>query len=164
MQAGKNAAASAKETAANAAASAKSGMDKTKATVQEKAERMTARDPMQKEMATEKKETKKTEAELNKQEAHEHNAAARQMASTGGTAGTYTHSATGATGHPTGGHQMSAMPGHGTGQTTEGYVAEGAAGSKPTGINTGTGQTTAHNTRAGGGTNTGGFGTGDTYT
>ena len=36
MQAAKNAAASAKETAANVAASAKSGMDKTKATVQEK--------------------------------------------------------------------------------------------------------------------------------
>ena len=36
MQAAKNAAASAKETAANVAASAKAGMDKTKATMQEK--------------------------------------------------------------------------------------------------------------------------------
>lgn len=36
MQTGKSAMASAKETASNIAASAKSGMDKTKATVQEK--------------------------------------------------------------------------------------------------------------------------------
>lgn len=36
MQTAKNAAASAKESAANVAATAKSGMDKTKATVQEK--------------------------------------------------------------------------------------------------------------------------------
>ena len=36
MQAGKNATSSVKETAANVAASAKSGMEKTKATVQEK--------------------------------------------------------------------------------------------------------------------------------
>ena len=36
MQSGKNAMESAKESAANVAASAKSGMDKTKATVQEK--------------------------------------------------------------------------------------------------------------------------------
>ncbi|KAL0316880.1 UNVERIFIED_CONTAM: Late embryogenesis abundant protein 46 [Sesamum radiatum] len=46
---------SAKETASNVAASAKSGMEKTKATVQEKAERMTTRDPIQKDMATQKK-------------------------------------------------------------------------------------------------------------
>lgn len=36
MQSGKNAASSVKETAANVAASAKSGMEKSKATVQEK--------------------------------------------------------------------------------------------------------------------------------
>ncbi|KAL0346292.1 UNVERIFIED_CONTAM: seed maturation protein [Sesamum radiatum] len=43
---------SAKETASNIAASAKAGMEKTKATAQEKAERMTTRDPIQKDIAT----------------------------------------------------------------------------------------------------------------
>ncbi|KAF2307781.1 hypothetical protein GH714_031689 [Hevea brasiliensis] len=76
-----------KETAANAAASAKAGMEKTKATVEEKVEKMSAHDPMQKEMATQKKEQEQreeAEAELNKQEAREHNAAAKQVAKAGG--------------------------------------------------------------------------------
>ncbi|XP_009779119.1 protein LE25 [Nicotiana tabacum] len=67
----------AKEKAANAAASAKSGMGKTKATIEEKAERMTTRDPLKKEMATEKKDERKTAAELSKREANDQNAAAR---------------------------------------------------------------------------------------
>ncbi|MCD9561238.1 hypothetical protein HAX54_020241 [Datura stramonium] len=67
----------AKEKAANMAASAKSGMEKTKATLEEKAERMRTRDPLKKEMATEKKDDKKTAAELNKREANDQNAAAR---------------------------------------------------------------------------------------
>ncbi|KAL7098037.1 hypothetical protein ACP275_10G180500 [Erythranthe tilingii] len=75
---------SAKETASNVAASAKAGMEKTKATMQEKGERMTTRDPLQKEMATEKKDERKYGAELEKQEACEHNAAAKQAASGGG--------------------------------------------------------------------------------
>ncbi|KAJ9565376.1 hypothetical protein OSB04_001342 [Centaurea solstitialis] len=95
MQTGKNAAASVKESAANMAASAKSGMDKTKATLQEKGEKMTAHDPMQKEMAREKKEERKHEAEYEKQAKHEQNAAQRQAA------GTTTHSTTGVTGHHT---------------------------------------------------------------
>ncbi|EYU39929.1 hypothetical protein ABFS82_10G171100 [Erythranthe guttata] len=75
---------SAKETASNVAASAKAGMEKTKATMQEKGERMTTRDPLQKELATEKKDERKYGAELEKQEAREHNAAAKQAASGGG--------------------------------------------------------------------------------
>ncbi|XP_035830437.1 18 kDa seed maturation protein-like [Helianthus annuus] len=49
-------AASVKETAAEIGASATSGIEKTKATMQEKGERMTAHDPTRKEMATKKKE------------------------------------------------------------------------------------------------------------
>ncbi|XP_009606042.2 protein LE25-like [Nicotiana tabacum] len=64
------------QTAKDGAASAKAGMEKTKATVQEKAERMTTRDPLKKEMATDKKEDKKAAAELEKREAKEHTAAA----------------------------------------------------------------------------------------
>ncbi|XP_047256790.1 late embryogenesis abundant protein 46 isoform X4 [Capsicum annuum] len=66
----------AKEKAANIAASAKSGMEKTKAILEEKAERMSTRDPLKKEMATEKKDDKKTAAELNKREAMDQNATA----------------------------------------------------------------------------------------
>ncbi|CAJ2671314.1 seed maturation protein [Trifolium pratense] len=65
-----------KETAANIGASAKSGMEKTKANVQEKTEKMTAHDPLQKEMATQKKDAKVNQAELDKEAAREHNAAA----------------------------------------------------------------------------------------
>ncbi|KAI3507636.1 hypothetical protein L1887_22625 [Cichorium endivia] len=103
---GKNTAASAKESASNMAASAKAGMEKTKATLQEKGEKLTAHDPMQKEMAREKKEERKHEAEYEKQAAREHNAAQRQAAGTTGIGtGTHTHSTTGGlggTGHHTG--------------------------------------------------------------
>ncbi|KAI3474537.1 hypothetical protein Pfo_029452 [Paulownia fortunei] len=78
---------SAKEKAANVAASAKAGMEKTKATMQEKTEKMTTRDPLQKEMATEKKEERIHEAELQKQDARGHKAATRQAGSAGGTFG-----------------------------------------------------------------------------
>ena len=84
------------QTAKDIAASAKAGMEKTKATLQEKVqfcesidwcfyvdmviwleqgERMTAHDPLQKEMATEKKEAKIHEAERRKHEERRHNAA-----------------------------------------------------------------------------------------
>ncbi|XP_019165818.1 PREDICTED: 11 kDa late embryogenesis abundant protein-like [Ipomoea nil] len=76
---------SAKETASNAAATAKSGMEKTKASVQEKAEKMTTRDPVQKEMARAKKDERKREAELDKQATKEQNAASKQAAAAGGT-------------------------------------------------------------------------------
>lgn len=114
---------------------------------------MTAHNPTEKEMATEKKEERIHHAELNKQEAREQNAAARQAASTGGS---YTYTATGMTGQPTGGHQMSALPGHGSGELT-GHVTEGTIKSHPVGTATGTGRpTTAHNTHVGGGGSTGG--------
>ncbi|KAJ9695527.1 hypothetical protein PVL29_010820 [Vitis rotundifolia] len=92
---------SVKEKAANVAASAKAGMEKTKATVQEKVEKLTAHGEMEKQIATQKKEEKKAEAEIKKQEAYENNAA-----------GT-TSAATGVPGRPTGPHPMSALPGHG---------------------------------------------------
>ncbi|KAK7285488.1 hypothetical protein RJT34_20261 [Clitoria ternatea] len=171
MQGAKKTGESMKETAANIGASAKSGMEKTKATVQEKTQRMTARDPLQKEMATQKKEERINQAELDKQMAREHNAAAKQSATAGhmgqghhtaGT-GTATYSTTGEYGQPMGAHQTSAVPGHGTGQPT-GHVTEGVAGSHPIGTNRGPGgTTTAHNTRAGGNPNDYGYGTGGTY-
>ncbi|KAH6819424.1 Late Embryogenesis Abundant 4-5 [Perilla frutescens var. frutescens] len=79
---------SAKETGSNVAALAKAGLEKTKATIQEKGERMTSHDPLQKEMATEKKEMRINEAERQKQQAREHNAAAKHAgAATGGMLG-----------------------------------------------------------------------------
>ncbi|CAA0812699.1 Non-structural maintenance of chromosomes element 4 homolog A [Striga hermonthica] len=60
------------QSAKNVAASAKAGMEKTKATVQEKAEKMTTRDPLQKEMAEEKKEARIHQAELQKQQERAH--------------------------------------------------------------------------------------------
>ncbi|XP_009614717.1 protein LE25-like [Nicotiana tabacum] len=71
------------EKTANAAASAKSGMEKTKAAIEEKAERITTRDPLKKEMATEKKDDRKTAAELNKREAKDQNAATRDSGAQG---------------------------------------------------------------------------------
>nr|KYP70604.1 18 kDa seed maturation protein [Cajanus cajan] len=150
-------------------------MEKTKATVQEKAERMTARNPVQKEMATQKKDARMTQAELEKQAAREHNAAAKQSTAaghmgqghyttgTGTGTGTATYSTTGEYGQPMGAHQTSAMPGHGTGQPT-GHVTEGVVGSHPVGANRGpSGTATAHNTRTGGNPNDYGYGTGGTY-
>ncbi|KAK7259523.1 hypothetical protein RIF29_25132 [Crotalaria pallida] len=123
-----------KETAANIGASAKSGMEKTKAAVQEKTEKMTARDPLQKEMATEKKEARINQAEFDKHAAREHNAAVKQANTA------------------TAGH-MGQGPHHtiGTGPTTTtGHVTEGVVGSNPIGTNTGTTRTTAaQNPRAG---------------
>ncbi|XP_058073410.1 18 kDa seed maturation protein-like [Magnolia sinica] len=145
MQAGKNAAASMKETAGNIATSAKAGMDKTKATVQGKAEKTTSHDPLEKQMAEERKEEKITQAEINKLQAKEQNAAAKESARAGQT-GTVTL-------HPT-----AALPGHGTGQP-HGQVTSGVVGSHPTATNTGTGTTTARNPLAGG-TDQTGYGTG----
>ncbi|MCL7044452.1 hypothetical protein MKW94_008711 [Papaver nudicaule] len=78
MQTGRNAAASARDAASNVAASAKSGLDKTKATGQEKGERMTSHDPIEKDMATKKKEEKIHEAEMNKEMTHDENEALKQ--------------------------------------------------------------------------------------
>ncbi|XP_010672665.2 late embryogenesis abundant protein 46 [Beta vulgaris subsp. vulgaris] len=175
MQTGKKAVESVKETASNIAASAKSGMDKTKATVQEKVDKMKADDDYDKALASEKKQDRVTEAELRKQQAMSHNAAEKDaktaVAGQTGTGGTgygttgpqYSHSTTGATGYPTGAHQMSAMPGHGTGEPAGGHVMDGTAvGSHPIGRGTGTNtrSSTAQNRHVGGGTNTDYTGTG----
>ncbi|PIM97485.1 hypothetical protein CDL12_30044 [Handroanthus impetiginosus] len=109
---------SAKETAANMAASAKAGMEKTKATVQEKGEKMTTRDPLQKEMATQKKDARIHEAEREKHEARAHNATAKQP---GG--GSYGHDYTTGTGGGTYGHDYTTGTGGPT--TGGGYTAEG---------------------------------------
>lgn len=69
MQAGKSATESVKEAAAGIAASAQAGMEKTKATVQEKVEKATARTPAEKAAAEAKKREKFREAEIVKQEA-----------------------------------------------------------------------------------------------
>ena len=133
-------------------------------------EKMKAHDPLQKEMATQRKEERKTQAELEKQEARAHNVAAKQSERIGagahyptgtGTGTTGTYSTTGATGHPTGTHPTSALPGHGTGQPAA-LVTEGVVGSQPIGTNTGytagTGRTAAHDPRVEG--NAPGNGTG----
>ncbi|TKY53260.1 18 kDa seed maturation protein [Spatholobus suberectus] len=83
MQAAKKAVETIKETAANIGASAKSGLEKTKATIQEKSEKMSAHDQTQKDMATKKKEERINQAEMEKQQAREYNAAAKQSAIAG---------------------------------------------------------------------------------
>lgn len=65
-----------KETAANIAASALSGMEKTRAVIDEKVEKISANDPIEKDMATSRKEDRIRLAELRKQEAYTQNAAA----------------------------------------------------------------------------------------
>ncbi|KAK7345147.1 hypothetical protein VNO77_15646 [Canavalia gladiata] len=83
MQAAKQAVENIKETAANIGASAKSGLEKTKASIQEKTEKMSAHDEIQKEIATRKKEERINQAEIEKQQAREYNAAAKQSAMAG---------------------------------------------------------------------------------
>ncbi|KAI7990436.1 18 kDa seed maturation protein [Camellia lanceoleosa] len=130
MQAAKNAAASAKETVANVAASAKAGLDKTKATMQEKVERVSAHDPVQKDMATQRKEEKINQAEYSKQEAREHNATARQSAAATARAGGGTQSYTtgggmGMENYCTSGPNMSAGYGYGTSHHGTSNMTEG---------------------------------------
>ncbi|KAK2651312.1 hypothetical protein Ddye_018801 [Dipteronia dyeriana] len=64
-------------------ASAKAAAEKAKAVAQEKAERVTTRNPAEKEAATMKKEERKTQAQLNKEQAHLHNEEAKRMAQSG---------------------------------------------------------------------------------
>ncbi|PWA34739.1 18 kDa seed maturation protein [Artemisia annua] len=128
MQTAKNAAASIKETAANIGASAKSGMEKTKATLQEKFNFLVITDMIKNWCFS------------------------SDISELGG-----------ATGSPMGSHQMSALPGHGTGQPA-GNVVEGVVKSHPIGKDTGTGTTLAgHNLNAGGATGAGGYSTGGAY-
>ncbi|KAK6779050.1 hypothetical protein RDI58_025768 [Solanum bulbocastanum] len=144
----------AKKTAANVAASAKSGMEKTKAVVTEKAEKLTTSEPVERQMATEKKEQRIHQAEMDKLAAQEQNAASRQAAATGGTTA-YTatgggvdlgHTTTGThgmtaghtgLGHTTGTHGIT--QGQTTGVTgTHGTAAGHAIGVMPGGLATGT--------------------------
>ncbi|KAL0404993.1 UNVERIFIED_CONTAM: Late embryogenesis abundant protein 46 [Sesamum radiatum] len=90
-----------KETVSNVAASAKSGIHKTKATVQEKVDKMGAHSPTEKAMATERKEQRMFQADLNKVEAVEENATATHAASA---ADSYSHPPTGGTQHPATAH------------------------------------------------------------
>ncbi|XP_010557946.1 PREDICTED: 11 kDa late embryogenesis abundant protein-like [Tarenaya hassleriana] len=140
-----------KEKASNIAASAKAGMEKTKATLEEKAEKMTTRDPVQKEMATQKKEDRINQAELEKREAREHNAAAKHAAGAGLGSPGYTTKGTGHLGSTTG-HGTGALPGHGISPAVEGTVVTDA----------GTGRTIGQTARTGGGGTTG-FTTGGDY-
>jgi hypothetical protein len=64
-----------------------------------------------------------------------HNAAAKLGENAGADAHSTTIGAPGATGHPTGTHLMSALPGHGTGQPAE-QVIEGVVGTHTVGTNT----------------------------
>lgn len=134
---------------------------------------MSAHDPMQKDMATEKKVDRINQAEMEKQEAREHNAAAKQSVNTGHvTGGQHTttgsgpatenvaaYSTTGGqgVGHPMGSNQMSTTHGQGVGNptgtnqmsTTHGLGNEelnaDMVGSNPVGPNTGMSTTTAPN-------------------
>ncbi|KAF7146858.1 hypothetical protein RHSIM_Rhsim03G0006400 [Rhododendron simsii] len=130
-----------KETTSNVAASAKSGLEKAKATAQEKVEKMTTRDPVEKEMARETKEERVTQAELDKQEARGHNAAARHT-------GTHDYTATETGGAP---DYLTGDPGYttGLGQPTR-RQTEGVVGSQnPPGEYTGSGQVPSQDTRTG---------------
>ncbi|WOK95298.1 18 kDa seed maturation protein-like [Canna indica] len=102
-------------------------MDKTKATLQEKAEKMTAQTPAEKEMAEERKREKIQEAEITKQETMQHNGRS-------------------ATAHA-GGHitdprdrPVAGAPGVVAGHPTGGQAVSGVTESRPIGRATGTGR------------------------
>ncbi|KAJ3698334.1 hypothetical protein LUZ61_002039 [Rhynchospora tenuis] len=120
MQAAKNAMELVKEKAANVGASATAGMEKTKATVNEKVEKMSVQHPAEKQMAEHKKEVRIQEAEAAKQQAMEHNSAVREHARS-----THYHPSQGPAGirhgRPIGGHEE-----------------EGVAHAHPVGLQTGT--------------------------
>ncbi|XP_073158128.1 uncharacterized protein [Henckelia pumila] len=134
---------SAKESAANVAASARSGMEKTKATVLEKAEQIKTRDPMMKDMATQKKEAKIQQAEREKQGAVQQNRLAKHEGAAGGYGHGFTaigDTATGTGGHNnlnpvgTGGHHNPLGTGHtATGTGGHGHLNPLGAGHTATG-------------------------------
>ncbi|KAL8096703.1 hypothetical protein AgCh_037615 [Apium graveolens] len=76
MHGGKGVVGSVLEAAANVAASAKSGLDKTKAVVEEKVERISTKDEAEKDIATLRKEERIDLAERRKHKAYAQNAAA----------------------------------------------------------------------------------------
>ncbi|ONK81844.1 uncharacterized protein A4U43_C01F33450 [Asparagus officinalis] len=73
----------AKEKASNVAASAVAGAEKTKATVQEKVDKMKAHDQADKAAAEQRKEERKQEAEAKKEIRKDENAEARATAQSG---------------------------------------------------------------------------------
>ncbi|XP_078163625.1 late embryogenesis abundant protein 46-like [Carex rostrata] len=73
---------SAKEKTANVAAFAEAGMEKTKASVDEKVEKMKTKDPMEKAAAEQRKEERKMGAEAEKQGEKLVNAAERGRVAT----------------------------------------------------------------------------------
>ncbi|KAL5545469.1 hypothetical protein UlMin_005156 [Ulmus minor] len=75
------------QTGKNAKESTKAAMEKTKATLQEKVDKTKAHDPMEKGMATARKEERIEEAELNKQQNKDYNAAEKEAATTAKTTG-----------------------------------------------------------------------------
>ncbi|KAH7853948.1 hypothetical protein Vadar_008406 [Vaccinium darrowii] len=182
-----------KETAAKIAASAESGMEKTKATVQEKpitvsehmhvtavvmvssvsndilrelawpVEKMTTIDPVNKEMAEQKKEERIVEAELKKREEWELNTAGTRADATP-IGESQSYSTTGERGRLTGMHQMSTLPGHRTGSLPGGWWKGGCHPTPSELRATGTDRpSTAHNPGVGFATNKG-YGTGGAYT
>lgn len=127
---------------------------------------MSARDPMQKQMATEKKEERINHAEMGKQEAREHNAATKMSANAGHVTGGQQYTASGpatetaAAGYSTSGtygsgqqlatdHNMSTMPAHGHGIGYGLGREKDMLGSHPIETNTGMDTTAAHNIHAG---------------
>ncbi|KAG1327233.1 11 kDa late embryogenesis abundant protein [Cocos nucifera] len=99
-----------KEKVGNVAASAKAGMEKTKATAEEKIEKMKTRDPVEKGAAEQRKDERIEEAEADKQAAKEENAAVRDQVRDSA-AGSVAGYPSGQTGVVTGHHHSG---GHGT--------------------------------------------------
>lgn len=95
------------------------------------AEKLTTRDPLEKQMAEQKKERRIAEAELRKQEAREQNYAEKEAARSGG------HTTGVTTGHTTG-----VTTGHGVDPLSSEHVVSGTAGTRPVGTGAGTGRTT----------------------
>ncbi|KAH7854220.1 hypothetical protein Vadar_011473 [Vaccinium darrowii] len=81
---------------------------------------MTTTDPVNKEMAEQKKEERIVEAELKKREEWERNTAGTWVEATP-IGESQSYSTTGERGRSTGMHQMSALPGHGTGSLSGGW-------------------------------------------
>ncbi|ONK70166.1 uncharacterized protein A4U43_C05F30950 [Asparagus officinalis] len=102
-------------------------MDKTKAVLQEKAEKVTAQHPAEKDMAEQRKEEKIREAVVNKRQAMDHNATAKEQVvpATPRASGLNAGRPPDPNRHP----RRSRVSGH---------VTEGAFQSRPSGAETGT--------------------------
>nr|AJA33568.1 late embryogenesis abundant protein LEA1-2 [Pinus tabuliformis] len=83
----------AKEKMSNMGSDVKEGMDKAKASAQEKVEKVTAHNPADKEIAREKKDVKQTEAEMRANAGRAENRAEKEEAKQTGHTHTAQHSA-----------------------------------------------------------------------